>query len=103
MTITIELAPQVETYLREKAARQGQDLEAVAGTTLAEAMTWEEQEFEETVAGIQRGLDAAAAGREKPWEQYVTEQRAKRGQPDTWPSPSAVREVAPGVFNAARD
>lgn len=62
-------------------------------------MTTEEaQEFEDTVAGIQRGLDAAAEGGEKPLGQYIAEQRAKRAQRDSGPPATITREVAPGVF-----
>lgn len=78
MTLTITLAPDTEAYLRDKAARQGQDAETVAQATLAETLAWEAQEFEETVAGIQRGLDAAAEGRERPFEDYVADVKRRR-------------------------
>ncbi len=38
MTITLNLAPDVEAYLREKAAREGQAAEDAAQTLIAEAM-----------------------------------------------------------------
>lgn len=38
MTITLDLAPEVEAYLRERAARHGQQAEAVAQALIAEAM-----------------------------------------------------------------
>ena len=38
MTITLELAPDVEAYLRNQAARKGQEAEAVAQALLVEAM-----------------------------------------------------------------
>ncbi len=38
MTITLDLAPDVEAYLRNRAARKGQEAEAVAQALLAEAM-----------------------------------------------------------------
>lgn len=78
MTLTINLAPETAAYLREKAARQGQDAETVAQVTLAETLAWEAHDFEETVAGIQRGLDAAAEGRERPFEDYVADVQRRR-------------------------
>ena len=41
MTITLDLAPDVEAYLRERAARKGQEAEAVAQAVIAEAMVRE--------------------------------------------------------------
>jgi len=38
MTITLDLAPDVEAYLRDRAARKGQEAEAVAQALLTEAM-----------------------------------------------------------------
>ncbi|MGI4790626.1 MAG: hypothetical protein ACRYFS_17465 [Janthinobacterium lividum] len=38
MTITLDLAPDVEAYLRERAARKGQEAEAIVQALLAEAM-----------------------------------------------------------------
>ena len=38
MTITLDLAPDLEAYLRERAARKGQETEAVAQALIMEAM-----------------------------------------------------------------
>lgn len=38
MTITLDLAPDTEAYLREKAAREGQAAEVVAQALLAQAL-----------------------------------------------------------------
>ena len=38
MTITLDLAPDLETYLRAKAAREGQKTEEVARTLIAQAI-----------------------------------------------------------------
>ena len=38
MTITLNLAPDMEAYLRERAARDGQNAEATAQALIAEAM-----------------------------------------------------------------
>ena len=49
---------------------------------------------------IQAAQEAGAAGREKTLEQYLAEQRVKRGLPESWPPSETVTEVAPGVFKA---
>ena len=63
MTITIDLAPEVLARLRDKAAREGEDSEAVAARLLAEALEWEAQDQGEAIEGIQRGLADFEAGR----------------------------------------
>ena len=82
MIITIDLAPQVEAQLREKAAREGRNAEAVAQAVLAQALEWEAQERAEAAAGIQRGLDDFAAGRYSPASQVFADIRARHGIPD---------------------
>lgn len=81
MTITINLAPEVEAQLRDAAAQEGQDAEAVAATLLAETLAWKAQERAEAIAGIQRGLDAAAAGRVRPLGEFIAEERARLNLP----------------------
>lgn len=98
MTITINLAPDTEAQLRETAAREGRDAEAIAASLLAETLAWKSRERAETVAALQESFDAIAAGREKPLEQYIAQQRVQRGKPDAWPSSEGVTETAPGVF-----
>ena len=54
MTITLNLAPDMEAYLRERAARKGQAAEDAAQTLIAEAM--------ERDAGGRRGVLLADHG-----------------------------------------
>ena len=54
--MTVTLTPQTEMGLREKAEREGQDVNAVADAIIAATLEWDAHEFAETVAGIQRGL-----------------------------------------------
>lgn len=82
MTITLNLAPQVEAQLREKAARDGREAEAVAQTVLAQALEWESQERAEAAEGIKRGLDDFAAGRYSPASQVFADIRTRHGIPD---------------------
>lgn len=63
MTITLELAPEIEARLVETARREREDATATAHRLLAEALKREARERAEAAAGIQRGLDDFAAGR----------------------------------------
>ena len=77
MTITLNLEPGVEAYLREKALREGQATEAVAQALLTWAMEWEAQDQAETLAGVRRGLEAGEAGRVRPAADVFANMRAK--------------------------
>ena len=79
MTITIDLQPEVLARLHEKAAREGQESEAVAARLLAEALEWEAQDRREAIEGIQRGLADFEAGRFQPLEEIIAAKRAKYG------------------------
>lgn len=77
MTITLNLEPSVEAYLREKAVREGQATEAVAQALLAWAMEWEAQDKAETLEGVRRGLEAGDAGHVRPATAVFADMRAK--------------------------
>ena len=71
--MTIVLSEQTETRLREKAEREGQDMNAIADDLLANALDWDAREREEAAEGIQRGLDDFAAGRCSPASQVFAD------------------------------
>jgi predicted transcriptional regulator len=75
MTIIISLSPQVEAQLREKAARQGQDVCLVAAELLTSVLEWEAQDSEEAIEGIQRGLADFEVGRFRSFDEFAEEQR----------------------------
>jgi predicted transcriptional regulator len=81
MTIVISLSPEVEARLREKAARQGQDVSLVAAELLASVLEWEAQDSEEAIEGIQRGLDDFEAGRFRSFDKFAEGQRRKYNLP----------------------
>ena len=85
MTIVISLSPEVEARLREKAARQGQDVSLVAAELLASVFEWEAQDSQEAIEGIQHGLDDFEAGRFRSFDEFAEEQRCKYnlGKPNT--------------------
>ncbi|RAM52992.1 MAG: hypothetical protein C6Y22_02520 [Hapalosiphonaceae cyanobacterium JJU2] len=81
MTIVISLSPKVEAQLREKAARQGQDVNLVAAELLTNILEWEAQDSQEAIEGIQRGLDDFEAGRFRSFDEFAEEQRRKYNLP----------------------
>ena len=97
--MTITLRPSTEAMLVEKARQEGQDLDTVADTLLADVLEAELREQEETAAAITKAMAAAEAGREKPIAQYLAEQRVRRGLPESWPS-AKLRETEAGVVVA---
>jgi len=99
MTITLE--PETESKLSEKAKREGRTIDALANDLLAEILEQEAREFAQNVAAIKEGFEAIAAGKEKPLEQYIAEQREKRGLPESWPSSTSVSETTHGVAVAS--
>lgn len=92
--MTITLNPQTEARLRAKASREGRTPDTVADAILGDVLDAEAQEQAETVSAVQRATVAAMAGREKPLEQYLAEQRAKRGLSESWPSATLVETEA---------
>ena len=75
--MTIILNPETEAKLRQRAAHNGQDLSAVVETLISLALEWEAREREETIGGIQRGLEAGAAGRVRSADAVFAEMRVR--------------------------
>jgi predicted transcriptional regulator len=77
MSIVVTLSPELEEQLREKAVRQGQDINLVAAEILASVLEWEKQDSAQAIAGIQQGLDEFEAGKFRSFDEYAEEQRQK--------------------------
>jgi predicted transcriptional regulator len=81
MTIVVTLSPELEALLHDKAAQRGQDVNIVASDLLASILAWEGQDAEETIKGIQQGLDDFEAGRSRSFQDFAEEQRHKYNLP----------------------
>lgn len=79
MSIVITLSPELEALLRDRAARQGQDISLVASKLLANILEQEEQDSEEA---IQQGLKDFEAGRFRSFQDFAEEQRNKYNLPN---------------------
>lgn len=77
MAFTISLSPDIEAKLQAKAKLQGQDINTLAAELLTQLIQWEQQDTEETISGIQQGLDAFTIGHARDFKYYVAEQRQK--------------------------
>lgn len=75
--MTISLSPETEARLRERAERDGRDVDAVADALLSFALEWEVQDRAEAIAGIQRGIEASEAGRVRPAADVFAQMRAR--------------------------
>jgi hypothetical protein len=69
MTIVVTLSPELEEQLREKAVRQGQDINLVATELLASILKEEAQDSVESVKGIQQGLDDFSIGKFRSFDE----------------------------------
>ena len=82
--MTITLTPETEEKLRQRAARDGKDPNRLADALLADALDEDDpddltdEQVAQIRAGVRRGLDAAAAGRERPLSEYVEEVQRRR-------------------------
>ncbi len=71
MSIVIDLSPEVEARLRDKALQRGQDMNLMVAELLQVVLTWEEEDLAESIAAIQEGLDDFEVGRFQSFENMV--------------------------------
>lgn len=91
--MTITLNPEIENRLLEQAGRLGEDANRLAEELIAEELSSGDlmddpddltaEQIAEIRSGIDRGLEAAAAGRVKSLAQVVAEARQRHGFPST--------------------
>jgi len=84
----IMLTPETEARLREKAVRDGQDMNTVAEAMLKYALEWEALERAELIEAVRQSDQASAEGRERSLAEFIAEQRAKHGFAADWLNPA---------------
>ena len=77
----ITLKPETEARLRERAERDGSDVNAVADALVAAALEWEARDEAEAQASLRRGLADSDAGRVRLFSEVAAEWRAKYNLP----------------------
>ncbi len=75
--MTITLPPEAEPKLRDMAERVGQNPDVLAGRLILNSLAQMEQEFAEDVAAIHEAMEDVRAGRERPYEEFMAEQRKR--------------------------
>ena len=81
MTIVVNLSPELEALLRDKAAQKGKDVSLVASELLTNVLEWEITDSEDAIKGIQQGLDDFKAGRFRSFDEFAEEQCHKYNLP----------------------
>jgi predicted transcriptional regulator len=77
----IPIRPERKAQLEEYAQRHGQDPAAALDDVLAEVLTTERQDYEESVSAIRRGYEDVKAGCTRPAAEVLDEIREKHGFP----------------------
>ncbi len=85
--MTVTLNTQIETRLRERAEREGQDVSTLANVLLGDALSDEagydpddltDEEIAEIRLGIRHGLEAVGQGRERSVAEYTADVQRRR-------------------------
>ena len=79
MSITLDLPPNIEALLRQRAERSGQEMSKMALTLLTLGLSLDDRDFVESISGIQQGLDDFEQGKFLSLEDFVIEQNQKYG------------------------
>jgi predicted transcriptional regulator len=77
MTITINLRPEIETQLNEKATKQGKDISEIATEIITNAIELELQDYQESIKGIAQGLEDFNLGKFRSFDNFTNEQCRK--------------------------
>ena len=77
MTITINLRPEIETQLTEKAIKQGKNISEIATEIVTNAIKLELQDDQETIKDIAQGLEDFETGNFRSFEDFADEQCGK--------------------------
>ncbi|MGI0479652.1 hypothetical protein ACN4EE_02560 [Geminocystis sp. CENA526] len=77
MTITLNLSPEIEIQLIQKATKEGKDISEIASEIISHAIELELQDYQETIKGITQGLEDFEKGNFSSFEDFTNEQRRK--------------------------
>ena len=80
--MTIIIAPQTEAKLKEMASREGREVNALADDLLAAVVEAADRDHREMMEGIERGRQAYAEGRDRPFSGYVSDVLQRRQDRD---------------------
>jgi predicted transcriptional regulator len=78
---TVSVTPQRKAQLEQYAQRHGQDAATALDEVLATYFEWEQQDYQEAIAGIREGIEDVEAGRTQPVDEVFEELRVKHALP----------------------
>ena len=77
----ITLKPETEALLRERAARDGVDISAIADGIVLAGLEWEARDREEAAESLRRSLAQSDAGKVRRFSEAAAEWRVKYNLP----------------------
>ena len=77
MTITLNLSPDLEAKLQDKALQQGKEINQVITELLITLLEWETEDTKEAIKGIQEGLTDFELGNYRSFDDFAEEQYGK--------------------------
>jgi hypothetical protein len=77
MSIIVNLSPELETSLHERAVERGQDIEFVVSEILVTVLDLEKKDLSEATMGIQQCLDDFATEKFSSFQDFAEEQCKK--------------------------
>ena len=77
----IPIKPERRAQLENYAQRHGQATATALDEALADYLEWERQDYEESVAAVNRGYEDMKAGRTKPASEFLDDLCEKHGFP----------------------
>jgi hypothetical protein len=80
--MAIQLTPETEALLVRAAERESRDPNELADVLISTWLRWDDEESPEELEAIRKSLEAAEAGRERPFEEFLREHR------DRYPDPA---------------
>ncbi len=75
--MTITLKPETEARLRERAERDGTDMNAIADALVVAGLEWEAREQAEAAESLRRSLAESDVGKTRVFSEVAAEWRAK--------------------------
>ena len=77
MTITLNLSPDLEMKLQDKASQEGKEINQVITELLTALLEWEIEDSKDAIKGIQKGLTDFESGNYRSFDEFAEEQYEK--------------------------
>ncbi len=77
MTIKLNLSPDLEAELQNKASQEGKEINQLITELLTALLEWEIEDSKEAIKGIQQGLTDFELGNYRSFDEFAEEQYGK--------------------------